>query len=60
MERTLGSDIENPIARRQFLADNCDAVVDKGYMKPYSRKNYKDTKRALPTCQSKSPKSKRK
>ena len=36
MERTLGSDIENPVARRQFLADNCDAVVDKGYMKPYS------------------------
>lgn len=32
MERTLGSDIENPIARRQFLTDNCDAVVDKGYI----------------------------
>lgn len=36
MERTLGSEIDNPVARRQFLADNCDAVVDKGYMKPYS------------------------
>lgn len=36
MERTLGSEIEDPIARQRFLEDNCDAVVDKGYMKPFS------------------------
>lgn len=36
MERELGTDIENPVERRQFLEDNCDAVVDKGYMKPYT------------------------
>ncbi len=36
MERTLGAEIENPLARQQFLADNCDAAVEKGYMKPYT------------------------
>lgn len=36
MDKTIGAHIDNPIARQQFLADNCDAVVDKGYMKPYT------------------------
>lgn len=49
MERTLGSDIENPIARRQFLTDNCDAVVDKGYMKPYSPEELQGHKESLAT-----------
>lgn len=48
MERELGQDIKNPIQREAFLKDNCDACEQKGYMKPYTRKNCKDTKKNLP------------
>ncbi len=36
MDRAIGLEIEDLLARQQFLTDNCDAVVDKGYMKPYT------------------------
>lgn len=36
MENSLGIGIDNPVALQQFLADNCDAIVDRGYMKPYT------------------------
>lgn len=35
-KKTLGIGIDDPAALRQFLADNCDAIVDRSYMKPYT------------------------
>ena len=34
MERELGKDLEQGKKRVAFLMDNCDAVEEKGYMKP--------------------------
>lgn len=36
MQREIGTDIQNPQVRNQFLRDNCDAVEPKGYMKGYT------------------------
>lgn len=36
MEKELGKEFSSPIQRQMFLKDNCDAVEQKGYMKPYS------------------------
>lgn len=36
MEKQLGIEIENDLERKQLLEDNCDVVVEVGYMKPYS------------------------
>lgn len=35
MERELGKDLEQGKKRVAFLMDNCDAVEEKGYMKPF-------------------------
>lgn len=47
MEQTLGQDIENPVARRKFLEDNCDCVVEFGYMKPFATEQVLAFKEAL-------------
>lgn len=36
MERELGKDLEQGKKRVAFLMDNCDAVEEKGYMKPFT------------------------
>lgn len=36
MKRELGKDIQQGEARRQFLADNADAVEKKEYMRHYT------------------------
>ena len=56
--KTMGKDIANPIQREQFIKDNADACENKGYMKAYTRKNCKDTKRNLRTFPLRFPKSK--
>lgn len=35
MQRELGKDIVNPQNRVAFLKDNCDKIVEKGYMKRF-------------------------
>ena len=47
MEKTLGKDIANPVAREAFLKDNCDKVEEKGYMKPYSPAELQQRKEEL-------------
>jgi hypothetical protein len=47
MEKTLGKDIEQGLARRQFLSDNCDIVEEKGYMKPFSAEKMQSNKEDL-------------
>lgn len=58
MNKTIGKDIDNPIQREQFIKDNADKVENKGYMNHIPRKSCKDTRKNLPTFQSKSRKSK--
>ena len=36
MDKTLGKEYTNPHERRAFLRDNCDSVVEKGYMKQFA------------------------
>lgn len=37
MQKQLGADIMSAEARRSFLADNCDKMEEKGYMKPFTQ-----------------------
>lgn len=37
MDKELGKEYSNRIQREAYLKDNCDAVEEKGYMKPYSK-----------------------
>lgn len=47
MDKTLGKDIANLVAREAFLKDNCDKVEEKGYMKPYSPEELQQRKEEL-------------
>lgn len=47
MQRELGKDIEASEKRIAFLMDNCDAVEEKGYMKPYSPEELQGHKESL-------------
>ena len=58
MEKTMGKEYGNAAQREQFLKDNCDTVEEKGYMKPFTRNNCRDTKKSWQTFQSKFPTSK--
>ena len=47
MDKHLGKDIENLVAREAFLKDNCDKVEEKGYMKPYTPDELQQRKEEL-------------
>ncbi len=47
MNKTLGKDIANLVAREAFLKDNCDKVEEKGYMKPYTKEELQQRKEEL-------------
>jgi hypothetical protein len=47
MEKTLGKEYEDPIKRRLFLKDNCDSVVEMGYMKPFDHEKVQELKDRL-------------
>lgn len=47
MDKHLGKDIENLVAREAFLKDNCDKVEEKGYMKPYTPEELQQRKEEL-------------
>ena len=47
MNKTLGKDIANLVAREAFLKDNCDKVEEKGYMKPYTPEELQQRKEEL-------------
>ena len=47
MDKHLGKDIENLVAREAFLKDNCDKVEEKGYMKPYAPEELQQRKEEL-------------
>lgn len=47
MERELGKDLEQGKKRVAFLMDNCDAVEEKGYMKPYTPEELAKMKESL-------------
>lgn len=47
MDKHLGKDIENLVAREAFLKDNCDKVEEKGYMKPYTPEELQQRKKEL-------------
>lgn len=47
MDKHLGKDIENLVAREAFLKDNCDKVEKKGYMKPYTPEELQQRKEEL-------------
>ena len=51
MKRELGKDIQQGEARRQFLADNADAVEKKEYMRHYTPEELLKLKESLSeTC----------
>ena len=47
MDKHLGKDIENLVAREAYLKDNCDKVEEKGYMKPYTPQELQQRKEEL-------------
>lgn len=47
MDKHLGKDIENLVAREAFLKDNCDKVEEKGYMKHYTPEELQQRKEEL-------------
>lgn len=47
MEKTLGKNYTNPAQRRAFLKDNCDCVVEKGYMKAFAPEKVSELKERL-------------
>lgn len=47
MEKQIGNEITNPIARKAFLEDNCDAIEEKGYLKPYTPEELQGHKEEL-------------
>ena len=47
MDKHLGKDIANLVARESFLKDNCDKVEKKGYMKPYTPEELQGHKEKL-------------
>lgn len=47
MQRELGIDIEQGTKRIEFLESNCDAVEEKGYMKPFTPEQLTEMKDTL-------------
>jgi hypothetical protein len=47
MEKTLGKEYTNSQERKAFLRDNCDCVVEKGYMKPFAPEKIVELKENL-------------
>lgn len=47
MQRELGIDIEQGAKRIEFLDSNCDAVEEKGYMKPFTPEQLTEMKDTL-------------
>lgn len=47
LEKTLGKEIENLMARTIFLRDNCDRVEDLGYVKSFSSEEMENLKERL-------------
>jgi len=47
MKKTLGKELPEGIQRTNFLKDNCDAVEEKGYMKPYTSEELQGHKENL-------------
>lgn len=47
MEKSLGKEYTNPHERKAFLRDNCEVVVEKGYMKPFSPEKITELKETL-------------
>ena len=47
MEKTLGKEYANTMQRKAFLKDNCDGVIEKGYMKPFSTDKMRELKEEL-------------
>lgn len=47
MQKQLGADIKSPEVLRSFLADNCDKIEEKGYMKPFSQEELLEMKEDL-------------
>lgn len=47
MERTLGKEYADPIVRRTYIKDNCDGVVEMGYMKPFASEKVVELKEKL-------------
>lgn len=47
MEREIGIEIANPAQKKMFLEDNCDAVEEKGYLKPYTPEELQGHKERL-------------
>lgn len=47
MEKSIGIEITNQGAKIAFLEDNCDAVEEKGYLKPYTPETLQGHKEKL-------------
>lgn len=47
MEKELGKDIANRVARAEFLKNNCDTCEKKSYMKPYTPEELQGLKEKL-------------
>lgn len=49
MERELGKEFPQGAKRKEFLDSNCDAVEEKGYMKPFTPEELSEMKDTLST-----------
>ena len=47
MTKEIGKEYKNKREREAFLKDNCDAVVEMGYMKPYTQEELQEHKEKL-------------
>jgi len=47
MNKTLGKEYPEGVSRKNFLRDNCDGVIEKGYMKPFSPEQIQSKKEEL-------------
>ena len=47
MQKSIGKEFLNLAERERFLKDNCDAVEQKGYMRPYSPEELQGHKEKL-------------
>lgn len=49
MQKELGKDIDNPLARVQFLKDNCDEIQELDYMRQFKPDELVEMKDSLST-----------
>lgn len=47
MEKQIGADIKNQVARLAFLGDNCDSIEEVGYMKAFTPEEMQGHKEKL-------------